>query len=212
MKPKLTFGRYILTLLLTVSICASLYLSSEQNRHEWESILQNKEGVILSLTDTVDIIKADNAALSEQITALSAEISALRQEVERKADKTDRGGERVRYELSTDERKLVEQVVTAEARDEPYEGQILVCQCILNACENLNKRPADIVRIYKYAKARPKPTDSVKRAVVAVFDKGEQVTEEKVIYFYAPALVESAFHEGKRFVVELAGHRFFAEK
>jgi 3D (Asp-Asp-Asp) domain-containing protein len=71
-----------------------LYLSSEQNRHEWESILANKQGAILSLTDTVDIIKADNAALSEQISSLSFEISSLRQEVERKQDKQDRGGDR----------------------------------------------------------------------------------------------------------------------
>ena len=151
-------------------------------------------------------------SLRAQIDTLSAEINALRQDMERKADKADRGGERVRYELSTDERKLVEQVVTAEARDEPYEGQILVCQCILNACENLGKRPADIVRIYKYATARPTATDSVKRAVTAVFDKGEQVTDEPVIYFYAPALVESKFHEGKRFIIRVGCHRFFAEK
>lgn len=212
MKPKLTFGKYIITSLLTVSICAVLYLSSVENRYEWESILQNKEGVILSLTDTVDIIKAENTSLAAQIDALSAEISSLRQDVERKQDKQDRGGDRVRYNLTSDERDLIEQVVTAESRDEPYEGQVLVCQCILNACENLGKRPADIIRIYKYAKARPKPTDSVKRAVSAVFDKGETVTDEPVIYFYAPALVESKFHEGKRFVCEVAGHRFFGEK
>ena len=94
MKLKLTFGKYIITSLLTVSICAGLYLSSVENRHECESILQNKEGVILSLTDTVDIIKADNTNLAAQISSLSAEISSLRQDMERKADKADRGGER----------------------------------------------------------------------------------------------------------------------
>jgi spore germination cell wall hydrolase CwlJ-like protein len=165
----------------------------------------------VTLQGHIDIIQADNSNLSAQISTLTQQIDKLRAEVERK-EKADRGGERIRYELSPEERNLVERVVMAEAADEPYQGQVLVCQCILNACENLDKRPADIIRIYKYAKGRPAPSDSVKQAVAAVFDKGEQVESEKIIYFYAPALVESKFHESKRFVVEVAGHRFFAEK
>ena len=210
MKPKITFGRYVIALLLTLTCVASLYAYQEQAK--CESILQTVRLAHTTSQGHIDKLEQDNAELSAQISSLSAEISSLRQDMERKADKADRGGECVRYELSTDERKLVEQVVTAEARDEPYEGQILVCQCILNACENLDKRPADIIRIYKYAKVRPAPTDSVKQAVSAVFDKGEQVTDEPVIYFYAPALVESKFHEGKRFIIRVGCHRFFAEK
>lgn len=168
----------------------------QQEINNLSSVIETKELIINAL-------QSDFAQLLEENKQLK---------VQNETQKVDRSIDRTRYELTPEERKLVEQVVTAESRDEPYDGQILVCQCILNACENLNKRPADIIRIYKYAKSRPKPTDSVKRAVSAVFDRGEQVTNEKVIYFYAPALVESKFHEAKRFICEVAGHRFFAEK
>jgi spore germination cell wall hydrolase CwlJ-like protein len=131
--------------------------------------------------------------------------------VERKADKPNRGDERPHYDLSSAERDLVERVVMAESEDEPYIGQMLVCQCILNACRLNNKRPAAIIKQYAYATRRPNPSESVIKAVSAVFDKGEIVTDEPIIYFYAPALVDSAFHERQRFVTEVNGHRFFAE-
>ena len=209
--------RYIITLLLTVSICATLYLSSAQKYHEWEITLQNKDDTILSLTEQVDMIGADNAKLLSQLDTLStqidtqfAQINTLREEVKQHG-KVDRGGDRTRYNLTDSERDLVERVVMAEVEDEPYEGKILVCQCILNACRINNKRPAEIIKQYVYAKRRPEPSESVKKAVAAVFDKGETVTDEAVIYFYAPALVKSEFHESQRFVCEVGGHRFFSE-
>lgn len=215
MKPKLTFGRYIFTLLLTVTACMTILatniskmdkLSSEEiNGLKWQiEALENESTKIADYEAQIN-------SLQQHIDEILRQQISQQEQIDRKADKSDRGGERVRYELSADERDLVDRVVTAEARDEPYEGQMLVCQCILNACENLGKRPADIVRIYKYATARPAPTDSVKRAVVAVFDKGERVTDEAIIYFYAPKMVKSAFHESQRFVIEVAGHKFFAE-
>jgi spore germination cell wall hydrolase CwlJ-like protein len=154
---------------------------------------------------------AKMAGYKTQLDTLSAEISSLRQELDSKQDKADRGGERPCYELSAAERDLVERVAMAEAEDEPYTGKMLVCQCILNACRLNNKRPAAIIKQYAYAKRRPNPSKSVKEAVAAVFDRGETVTDEQIIYFYAPALVESAFHERQRFIVEVGGHRFFAE-
>ncbi len=197
-------------IILILCTCAFVIaLSSAQTCRKCESTLTNEERAILELTDTIDTIQADNTTLSAQISDLAQQIDTLRQEVEQKAD---RGGKRIRYELSPEERNLVERVVMAEAADEPYRGQMLVCQCILNACENLDKRPVDIIRIYKYAKGRPEPSDSVKQAVEAVFDKGEIAESERIIYFYAPALVESTFHESKRFICEVGGHKFFAEK
>lgn len=40
-----------------------------------------------------------------------------------------------RFELSAAERDVVERVVMAEAGGESFEGQMLVAQCIFNACE-----------------------------------------------------------------------------
>jgi spore germination cell wall hydrolase CwlJ-like protein/DNA-directed RNA polymerase subunit RPC12/RpoP len=115
------------------------------------------------------------------------------------------------YQLTDEERFLVERVVMAEAGGEPYDGQLLVAQCILNACLKDGIRPDEAVEVYQYSANRPKPTDSVKKAVAAVFDQGETVTEEPILYFYAPAWCTSKWHESQIFVLEYGGHRFFKE-
>ena len=117
----------------------------------------------------------------------------------------------IRYALTAAERDTVERVVMAEAGAEPYEGQIAVAQCILNACERENMRPDEIVIKYQYTDMRPEPTDTVKAAVSAVFDYGETVTDREILYFYAPALVESEWHESQEYVMTVGGHRFFEE-
>lgn len=116
-----------------------------------------------------------------------------------------------RYALTAAERDTVERVVMDEAGAEPYEGQIAVAQCILNACEREDKRPGEIVIEYKYTDKRPDPTDEVKAAVSAVFDYGKTVTDREILYFYAPDLCESEWHESQEYVMTVGGHRFFEE-
>lgn len=116
-----------------------------------------------------------------------------------------------RYELTAAERDTVERVVMTEAGAEPYEGQIAVAQCILNACEREDMRPYEIVIEYQYTDKRPTPTDEVKAAVSAVFDDGETVTDAEILYFYAPELCESEWHEAQTYVMTVGGHRFFEE-
>ena len=118
----------------------------------------------------------------------------------------------VRYTLTDAERDVVERVVMAEAGGESFEGQVLVAQCILNAAEKRGVDPSEAVVLYSYTKSRPDPTQRVKDAVAAVFDRGETVVDEPIIYFYNPALVTSDFHESQIFVIEEGGHRFFAER
>lgn len=118
----------------------------------------------------------------------------------------------VRYTLTDAERDVVERVVMAEAGGESFEGQMLVAQCILNAAEKRGVEPSEAVVLYSYTKSRPDPTQRVKDAVAAVFDRGETVVDEPILYFYNPALVTSDFHESQIFVIEEGGHRFFAER
>lgn len=118
----------------------------------------------------------------------------------------------VRYHLTDAERDVVERVVMAEAGGESFEGQMLVAQCILNAAEKRGVEPSEAVVLYSYTKSRPDPTQRVKDAVAAVFDRGETVVDEPILYFYNPALVTSDFHESQIFVIEEGGHRFFAER
>lgn len=115
-----------------------------------------------------------------------------------------------RYYLTADERELICEVVMAESGTEPYAGKIAVSQCILNACEQTGKRPAEIVTEYGYTARRVKPSAEVEKAVSAVFDDGETVTDAEILYFYAPELVYSKWHESQTYICTIGGHRFFA--
>ena len=171
----------------------------------------------------IDALTRQNQALQQDIADLESTIDELLQNMQQlqlkaqqtrqsEAQKTSRGDGGIRYPLTRGERDLVERVVMAEAGGESYKGQMLVAQCILNACEIDGIRPAEAVKRYSYAKSRPEPSKSVKRAVAAVFDEGEQATGEPILYFYAPALTTSEFHESQIFVIEEGGHRFFKGK
>lgn len=117
-----------------------------------------------------------------------------------------------RFDLTPEERDLVERVVMAEAGGETYAGQMAVAQCILDACEKTGKQPSEAVEVYQYTTPAKEATSSVRDAVAAVFDEGYTVSPEPILFFYAPRWTSSAWHESQIFVMELGGHRFFAEK
>ena len=116
------------------------------------------------------------------------------------------------YYLTEEEREIVECVVSGEAQAESYEGQVLVAQCILNACVKEGIQPSEVRVAYRYSGWNDDPSESVKKAVSAVFDDGYTLTDEPILYFYAPKWCTSEWHESQDFVLELDGHRFFKEK
>lgn len=118
----------------------------------------------------------------------------------------------VYYELTAEERDLLERVVMGEAGGEEYAGQLAVAQCILNACELRNARPAAIIESLSYTTHRPEASQSVKDAVSEVFDDGVKVLPETAMYFYAPGLVYSEWHETQEYLCTIGCHRFFARR
>lgn len=115
------------------------------------------------------------------------------------------------FYISDYERRIAECIVMGEAGGEPYEGQVLVAQCILNACIKDGLRPSDVRWLYKYSGWNESPTESVKRAVSAVFDDGYKVTDEFILYFYAPKYSKGTWHETQCHVITVGGHKFFKE-
>lgn len=201
---------YIIALLLTVLICLSIEIRHQTDLQRIDALTAENAALqqdIAILQTAADIQAQDIEQLTKEIAQLKAQ-----QTKEPEAQKTNRSADRPRYNLTDAERDLIERVVMAESGGESYEGQILVCQCILNACEIDGIRPAKVIKKYVYAKGRPKPTDSVKRAVEAVFDRGETVTDEPIVYFYAPKMVKSAFHERQRFALTEGNHKFFCAR
>lgn len=97
----------------------------------------------------------------------------------------------------------------AESGIEPFDGKMAVSQCILNACEKTGKRPAEVIAEYGYTNRRVESNAETREAVAAVFDAGETVTDAEILYFYAPELVSSAWHESQTYVCTIGGHKFF---
>lgn len=116
---------------------------------------------------------------------------------------------RTAYTLTAAERDLVERVVMAEAGGEEQIGQLIVAQCIRNACELDGIRPAEVVTRYQYAQSRPEPSDLVRASVRTVFDEGVRFVDPETLYFYAPARCVSEWHEAQELVAEVGGHKFF---
>ena len=114
-----------------------------------------------------------------------------------------------RYPLTDEEFYLVCGIVMAEAEGEPYEGKMAVAQCILNNCERDNARPANVA--WKFSNPEETWTDDVWLAVTAVFNEWQTITDEQILWFYAPAYGVSEWHERQRFVMEIGGHKFLGE-
>lgn len=115
------------------------------------------------------------------------------------------------FKLSANERYIVECVVMGEARGESDNGKVLVAQCILNACVKDGIQPSEVRTKYQYAGFHPEPSEEVKAAVSAVFDYGYKITEEPILYFYAPRYCSGGFHETQCYVLTEGNHKFFKE-
>lgn len=113
--------------------------------------------------------------------------------------------------ISGKNREILEALVFGEAGDEGFIGQCLVAQCIRDTMYRLNTTDVmQVIKNFKYAGSIKKGTSqSCKDAVSFIFDNGGYVVKQRIIYFYAPKLVKSNFHESQDFVIEWGGHRFF---
>lgn len=115
------------------------------------------------------------------------------------------------YAITEDDRETLEHIVEGEAGGESYEGKLWVATCLRNAMEK-DDLSAEQVRIdYQYAGWSEKVSEGTKNAVKEVFVFGNKM-HDSVLWFYAPELCKSDWHESQKFVAEIGGHRFFASK
>lgn len=115
------------------------------------------------------------------------------------------------FGLTDYERYVAECIVMGEAAGESYEGKMLVAQCLLNACYKDDLKPSEVRIKYQYSGWNENPSEEVKSAVSAVFDERQTVTDEPILYFYAPKWCVSEWHETQEYVLTEGGHRFFKE-
>jgi hypothetical protein len=131
------------------------------------------------------------------------------EETIKKSGKTDCGNG---VYIDDDEFNYITRLVYGEAGAEPYDGQVLVAQCIYNGMKETGLNAYETKKHFKYSGSTTSGTsESVKKAVRAVFYQGYRYTEEEVLFFYAPGGKGhwSDFHESQTFVCEVGGHRYF---
>lgn len=209
MKTKNIIAAVIALVALTPLIALKADRDYAQSQEYHETGIQH-EVIEYRLTPDVSAVSTETEHKSPELSG--AEYAALLNEFYEAESKkhTDKS---VRYPLTDEERNLIEHIVMSESGNtEPYEGQELIAQCILNACELNDIRPAEAAERYRYIAGSPEPNDSVKAAVSAVFDDGVQVTDEPVLFYYNPDLTDCRWHETQEFVVEVGRHRFFKER
>ena len=113
------------------------------------------------------------------------------------------------YELTEEERGLVERVVMHEAGWHPDDWiLILTAQCFRNDCELNGWKPFETYKKCGYA-AMDYANPRAVKAVREVFDEGVQCVPEKIFCFYNRNLVYSAYHEQNRLAIDIDGNRFF---
>ena len=124
----------------------------------------------------------------------------------------DRNYQGVKLDVGN-ERGLLERIVMGEAGGEGFLGQALVAQCIRDALVYKDiDSVQDVITKMKYSGSLDKkPTEEVKRAVSYIFDEGKNAVQHRILYFYAPKIVKSKFHESQNYIYSHKGHKFFDE-
>ncbi len=120
------------------------------------------------------------------------------------------------FNLTDADRKTIQYIVAGEAKGEPMEGKMAVAQCILHGMVKSNWS-AERVRIeYQYSgwddeleNVNPEAWAEVVEAVSRVFDDGELISDKPILYFYAPDITSSSWHESLNHAVTIEGHKFF---
>ena len=120
------------------------------------------------------------------------------------------------FNLTKTDRKTIQYIVAGEAKGEPMEGKMAVAQCILNGMVKSNWT-AEKVRIeYQYSgwddeleNTNSEAWAEVVEAVSRVFDDGELISDKPILYFYAPDITSSSWHESLNHAITIEGHKFF---
>lgn len=117
----------------------------------------------------------------------------------------------IAFEITEEERQIIERVVMAEARGESLEGQMAVAQTIRDRCIERGQDPIEVCTApNQYAMVNMEATERVKDAVIFVFDYGHSVFDEPTFYFYQSEMInEPEFLAEKTFRGQIGPHRFY---
>lgn len=167
------------------------------------------QSVFISKQTTANNVLANESisnehSLKEEITLLKNEIRALENELKQAEEKEPINA----YELTQEEREIIERVVAAEARGETLKGQMAVANVIKDRAELWNMTPTEVVTA-KGQFAEPfqgEISEDAKLAVEIVFDKGIRVFKDHVTHF---ASNNPWWAENKTVIGSIGVHTFY---
>lgn len=119
------------------------------------------------------------------------------------------------FEISNQDRETIQYIVAGEAGYEPMEGKMAVAQTLLNAMKKEGCNAKQVKKIYQYSGWKtnlntesPENWAEVKEAVNRIFDNGEFVSENPILFFYAPKYSSGKFHRTLPHDQMIGGHSF----
>ena len=185
-----------------ICACTALYVGSltwtigerETDRNEADMYKMQYQQAMVEIAD----LKEKNEELTKQIDILS----------EPPADAYNEIGWDFDY---------VVRVVGAEARGEPMDGILAVCQCIQETAERTGKTPEQVVKSGQYTRTVSRSVidgmETVNECCLMVFLCGYKPYAEPIEYFYSTANDGySAWHESQVFCYEIGNHRYFKSR
>ena len=185
-------------------------LSISQNDNAGEESLLEEYGINVKVetNNTVGVGSEVNSILKSSVS--KDDYNTLLK-VRNAARHKDQGYKGKVVNIKGKNRDYVERLVMGEAGNQGFVGACLVAQTIRDTMIADNEYDLlTIKRTHAYSGALTiEPCQTVKDAVAYIFDEGGYAVQHSLMYFYAPKLVDSRFHESQEFIVEHGGHRFF---
>lgn len=115
--------------------------------------------------------------------------------------------------LTAREREILEVTVTGEYGND-YNGAVMIAQCIrdalvYNQVDSVENVPSHLQYDGFYANGSGNKTDTAKKAVEFIFDKGGMGVRHRVLYMYNHKICSSAWHETQHYICSVGDVRFF---
>lgn len=187
-----------------------------------------KNEIVLSMKSSVDehllsVKKAKEQQEKERQEALQrqAEEKAWKEAQQKKKSSSSKNSKPVKVgstKINSHERDLLERLVEAEARGEPYEGKLAVATVVMNRV-NSSQFPNSIHNVIHQknqfspvanGSIKKKASSDSKRAVKQVIDEGYRSFGPEVVYFLNPKIATSKWIiRNRTHVTTIGNHAFY---